>query len=144
MPYHSECLVYPGEYVPLQEAELILQTSKQPGMEMAMKPLVNMNELADCFIIEVAIPGAKREDILVQARDTILSIIVLNKCSNECTGKNLRMHEFDTEVTERHLLLPDNADTAFVRAEYREGILRLHIPKTQDPAIINSNRIIVY
>lgn len=141
--FHKECLVYPGEYIPLPAIEALLLELKSTGKESDIKPLVNMVELKNGFKVEVALPGIKREDIFIYAENNVLNIIVFHKNSEELKLK-LQIHEFDTEFLERHLILPADADTEFVCAEYDHGILRLHIPKKQVHSINNSSQIVVY
>jgi len=138
-----ECLVYPGEYIPLPGIEVLLNELKLTRKESAIKPLVNMEEYKGSYQIEVALPGIKREDIFIDVVDNILSVIVLHKNSDELKRK-LQIHEFDTDFLERHLLLPEDADAEFVGAEYKEGILCLHIPKRETHQKTNINQIVVY
>jgi len=137
-----ECFIYPGEYTPLPSVEVLLK--KATGRETALKLPVNMNDCGDCYMIEVIIPVVKREDIIIQVHDHILSITVWHKDSETFKKGNLQIHEFDSECLERHILLPIHADAAFVSAEYREGVLYLHIPKTKYPQKDLTNRIVVY
>jgi HSP20 family protein len=141
--YNRERLVYPGEYVPMQEVEALLEKLVLAGNDSVAKPLVNMDESRDCYKIEVAVPGVSREDFFIAVHDTTLSIVVLHK-EDEKVKKGLQMHEFDTTCFERHLLLPENADTEFVSAEYNQGILSLHIPKTYKPPKARTSQIVVY
>jgi len=143
LSYTKEYPVYPGEYIPLPEVEILLEELKKPGKDYVAKPLVNMNECKDCFKIKVVVPGARREDIFIYVHDNILSIVVLNK-DCEVLKEKLQIHEFDAECLERHILLPDNADSEFVSAEYRQGILNLHIPKTHESSKTNTKQIVVY
>jgi HSP20 family protein len=140
--YSKECLVYPGEYAPMQAVEARLEELLTSNDSVA-KPLVNMDECRDCYKIEVAVPGVRREDFFITAHDTRLSIVVLHK-EDEKVKKGLKMHEFDTNCFERHLLLPENADTEFVSAEYNQGILSLQIPKTYQPPKAGTSQIVVY
>ena len=106
--------------------------------------LYNMEELKDCFKIEVLIPGVKREDIFTYIEDNVLSVVVLNNnCEQFNTGK-LQIHEFDTGCLQRHILLPDNADAEFTSAEYKEGMLSIYISKTQEPSKTNTQHILIY
>jgi HSP20 family protein len=140
---YNECLVYPGEYIPLPGIAELLHDLKLTGKAPSIKPLLNMDELKDCYKIEVALPGIKREDIFIDVTDDFLSFIILHKHSEELKWK-LQIHEFDTDFLERHLLLPDDADTEFVCAEYKQGILSLHLPKSQAHQKTNINPIVVY
>jgi HSP20 family molecular chaperone IbpA len=62
---NNECLVYPGGYTPAMEMETLQREFKMPVDETVVTPPVNMNELADSFIIEVAVPGVRREDLFM-------------------------------------------------------------------------------
>ena len=139
----KEYSAYPGEYIPMPEAKVLLKKLKLTAKDSDAKPPVNMEEYEDCFKIEVIIPGVRREDIFIHVQDTILSIMVLHMACQELK-KKLQLHEFDTKCCERHILLTENADTEFVSAEYKQGILSLCIPKTQKPAPTNSQQIVVY
>lgn len=141
--YSKECLVYPGEYIPLPGIEMLVGQLSETTEESAIQPLVNMEELEDCFKIEVALPGIKREDIFVHVDDTILTIIVVHNNSAELKEK-LQIHEFDTDFLERHLPLPDKADAEFVCAEYRTGMLHIYIPKNPAHSKNTSGQIVVY
>jgi HSP20 family protein len=145
LPYPKEHPVYPGEYVPLPEKEALLAGLRIPGVDSAVKmPAVNMEELKDCFKIEILIPGAKREDIFTCIEDNVLSVVVLNNnCEQFNTGK-LQIHEFDTECLQRHILLPANADAEFAKGEYKDGTLSIYISKTQEPSKTNTQRIMIY
>jgi HSP20 family protein len=138
----DECLVYPGEYTPLPEARELMEGAKSSGKDTAQPP-VNIDEFGDYYKVAMIIPGVRREDILVYANDNILSVAVLQKECKE-TGKKLKMHEFDTRRNERHILLPEDADTEFVSAEYKQGLLSLYIPKTGEPSTSVTQQIIVY
>jgi HSP20 family protein len=140
----KEYPVYPGEYTPMPEVEALLEELKTPHKDSSAKPLVNMNECKDLFTIEVVVPGVRREEIYIHVHNNVLSIVVLHKDCVESKKEKLQIHEFDTECLERHILLPDNADTEFVSAKYREGILSLHIPKTHEPSKTYTNQIVVY
>lgn len=141
--YSKECLVYPGEYIPLPGIEVLVGQLCKTGEESAVKPLINMDELKDCFKIEVALPGIRREDIFIHMDDNILSIIVLHK-NSEVLKEKLQIHEFDTDFLERHLVLPNNADAEFVCAEYRLGMLNIYIPKNDKIPKNITGPIVVY
>lgn len=141
--HYKECLVYPGEYIPLPEVESLWKEILTTGKEPAAKPLVNVDEYSNSIKVEFMLGGIKREDIIIDIRENILSILVLHKCKKE-TKKALQPHEFETECMERHIMLPATADTEFLAAEYREGILSIYIPKTHKQVTASQNQIVVY
>jgi HSP20 family protein len=140
LPYMHQYSTYPGEFIPLPQAEVLLQ---QANEGMGSKPLVNLEENPDCYKVEVNVPGAKREDIFISVNDRILSIIVLRMaCEN--LQHSLQLHEFDNRPIKRQVYLPTNADTEFISAEYKEGIVYLHLPKSQQHPVLSIQRIAVY
>ena len=140
----KEYSVYPGEYVPMPEDEALLEELKIPANDSAAKPLLNMDEFKDCYIVEMRVPGVKRDEIIIHVHDDILSIAVLHREPGKIKRKKLQIHEFDSACLKRSIILPRNADSVFINAEYEAGILRLYIPKTKHPAKNPHTRIIVY
>jgi HSP20 family molecular chaperone IbpA len=57
---------------------------------------------------------------------------------------SLQLHEFDNRPIKRQVYLPTNADTEFISAEYKEGIVYLHLPKSQQHPVLSIQRIAVY
>lgn len=144
LPSAKECPIYPGGYNPLPEKEALFEKLMIDHKDSVIKPPLNLDEFKDYYKIEIMVPGAKREDIFIYVNDNFLYITVLHKM-NEKLGKNkLRIHEYDTECLERHILLPQDTDTEFISAEYRQGILQLHLPKTEELSKTTSKQIVVY
>lgn len=142
--HKSEYSIYPGNYVPmLNEIEIneeIVKT-KQDGIIM---PSVNITESADCYKVEIALPGVDREDFLVYAEKNVLSVYVLKHHQKVVDPEKFRLHEFSCNCFERHIELPGDADTEFVSAEYKEGILRIYVPIAPGQSIVQHTRIVVY
>lgn len=143
--FHSrDCLIYPGEYVPTPETEAYAKKLKKSHKESAHQLPLNMDELEDCFRIEVSAPGSRRENFFIYILENILSIIVFQKQHSVLKKEQLKIHEFDKDCMERHILLPVNADAEFSSATYREGILTLYLPKSKEPFKTNIKQLIVY
>lgn len=140
----KESIVYPGEYIPMPEVEKLLHGIISTHKGYTSKPLVNINEMIDSIKIDVAMPGIAREDLFVYAQCNTITILVLGK------GRKKRenwedVHEFDTECLERHIFLPDQADTDFMSAEFKQGILHLHMPKSrEEEPSFTGRQVIVY
>ena len=142
MIHTKECSVYPGEYTLLPETEALMKNLNISTISPGSKPLVNMEQQDDCFKIEMMVPGANREDLFIHINDNILSVFILH---GECEQKKeLQIHEFDSKCIERHIFLPSDADTEFISAEYKHGILTMHIPKSQHPIYSGISQIVVY
>ena len=142
--YSEKYRVYPGEYIPLLEPGDIEEEHRKRTNVKIEEPSVNVTELSDIFKIEVSVPGMKREDFLVQVHENILFVAVLHKRKQDET-RVARMHEFDDDFLERHIFLPPKADTQFISAEYKEGVLHFYLPKiTSQSSGPISAAIVVY
>lgn len=142
--YAEEYQVYPGDYAPLINGENISEELKISGMNNEAHLPVNIFELDDLLKVELVISGVKREDFLIQAGGNILSVYVIRKVEESSEGESVLSHDAGYEYFERHITLPDDADAEFVSAEYKEDVLRLHIPRTNQPSKNVHTRIVVY
>ena len=127
----------------LKEEE-VKEQLQRPHSGDSLLPPVNVIEYKDSFQVEVAIPGIKREEFMIHANRNILSVCVLHKECNITSDGNIQLHEFNYECFDRNIVLPKTADTEFMSAEYREGILYLNMPKSTGVAKNLHTRIVVY
>jgi HSP20 family protein len=143
-PYSEKRSVYPGEFIPKVRTEDIAgELNKQHKMPVT-EPLINVTEFAECFKVEVAVPGVSRDDFFINTDNNILSITVFHKEHPEKEKGSFQLHEFDCDCFHRHIILPENVDAEFVVAEYRAGVLHMYLPKTDHPLKQAPARIVVY
>ena len=140
--HNAGCTVYPGSYVPFLEDEEVEEVLNRPHRNEIVLPLVNVTELANSFKVEVAIPGVNREDFFIHANENILSVCVIHK-DEELLG-NVKYDTSDYECLDRDIVLPENADAEFISAEYKDGILCLHTPKSKRTNHNLHSTIVVY
>lgn len=107
-------------------------------------PPVNIEELADAFKMEIAIPGIKRENFLVNIDGHVLFVRVLHKRPGHKKGPNFKLRVFNDVCFERRINLPVNADAEFISAEYKGGILQVIMPKTTRPVKNLHMQVVVY
>ena len=143
--YPDKISTYPGEYKPLQRKFETLEEELSKPHEGASSPADNICETPEYYKIELAAPGLKREDFFVSINEHgHLSISALHKEPNRIENEKYRKHTFNYECFTRELLLPENIDTDFVKAEYRAGILAIWFLKTEKPYQKRTSTIIVY
>lgn len=138
----KEPLQYPGNFNPPPAIEKLLKELQQEGAVIST-PLVNLDEFTDYYKIEIVIPGAGREDILVYIQDNILSVAAAHRPRSGAAQKT-PIHEFDRKCFERHILLPEDADAAFIHAAFREGLLKLYVPKSVNVTLVSNREVVVY
>ena len=105
------------------------------GMEgLALKdwaPLVDITETENEYLIKAELPEVKRPDVRVTAQGGILTILGERRAEKEEKGKKFHRIERSYGSFERSFDIPDDADELKVTADFKEGILMIHLPKTE-------------
>lgn len=97
-------------------------------------PAVNIRETNDHFNIEVAAPGMKKEDFMIEVENdslTISSEVENNHEENDKEGRYTRK-EFSYSAFKRSFTLPQTVDSEKINASYTDGMLTISIPKKEE------------
>lgn len=96
-------------------------------------PAVNVSEDDKSYEIEVAAPGFNKEDLKINVEDDILTISAesKNETKENGNGRQYSRREYSYSAFTRSFTLPDNAKDDSISADYRNGILTLHVPKSK-------------
>lgn len=97
-------------------------------------PKVNIVEDDDSFSVEMAAPGMKKEDFHLELDNNTLTISSERTDENveEKNGKNFTKREFSYQAFQRSFYLPNTVDSEKIKAQYKDGILSLVIPKKEE------------
>jgi HSP20 family protein len=95
-------------------------------------PAVNIFENKNEFSIEVAAPGLDKKDFSVDFHNNVLSISCQKEFENEQQDEKIMRREFSYTAFKRSFSLPDGADNEKIKANYKEGILTITIPKREE------------
>lgn len=94
-------------------------------------PSVNVKDEEDCFCLEVAAPGLKKDDFKVEIDKGVLTIKSETKKEEKEETDNFTRQEFSFSSFSRSFWLPENVKSDEVEATYENGILKLVIPKEE-------------
>jgi HSP20 family protein len=94
-------------------------------------PLVDISEDDKEYLIKAELPEVKKEDVKVTAEEGTLTITGERKFEKEEKGKKYHRVERAYGTFVRNFSLPDNASAAKVSAEFKDGMLTVHLAKTQ-------------
>ena len=95
----------------------------------AWRPVADISETDQEYLVKAELPGINKEDVKIALQDGVLTISGERKVEEEQTDQNrIRIERFYGSFS-RSFALPDNVDTANVRAESKDGVLLVHIPK---------------
>jgi HSP20 family protein len=142
--YEPNLQIYPGSYVPLLNKDELQEEIKRSFKSESDLPTAGITELLDSYIIELSLPGLNREDFLIHADENILSVCVCHKSCEPMLKEAPAKQNFEFSLFDHHINLPQDADAAFISAEYSMGTLRFHIPKINQPVKNLHTRIVVY
>ena len=102
-------------------------------------PSVNSFENNDSFEIDLAVPGMKKEDFTIELNDKVL--VISSETSNTMENDKMRLNEFNFSSFQRSFRVPDSVDQDNIKANYKNGILKIKLPKRKE-SISKPNRVI--
>lgn len=95
-------------------------------------PAVNIQDNEREFLLELAIPGQKKEDFNIEVDNQVLSISMEKKEENEVKEDNFTRREFSYSSFRRAFTLPETVNEDGIEAKYEDGILRFVLPKKEE------------
>ena len=102
------------------------------GNEGSTVPRVNVIEDNENFRVEMAAPGMKKDDFHIELDNDMLTIHSEVSDNAEEGGDNYQRREFQYRSFKRSFYLPNTVEADKIEAKYRDGILRLVIPKKEE------------
>jgi HSP20 family protein len=100
--------------------------------EEAWSPCVDMSETKDNIIINAEIPGMNKEDVKVSVQDNVLTLSGERKQEKEEKNANYHRIERSYGSFSRSFTLPTPVQSDKVKAIYKNGMLRITLPKTEE------------
>jgi HSP20 family protein len=94
-------------------------------------PTVDITEDDKEYLIKAEIPEVNKNDVKVAVQDGVLSIQGERKQEKEEKGKRFHRVERSYGKFVRSFSVPDDAVEDKVRAEFKEGMLFVHLPKSE-------------
>jgi HSP20 family protein len=98
----------------------------------AWSPALDVREDKDSFLIRAELPGLKREDIEVSLQDGALVISGERKFEKTEVGVEVHRQERYYGKFQRALTLPEPIAADKVKADYKDGVLTVMLPKTEE------------
>ena len=92
-------------------------------------PAVNIAETEKEYMLQIAVPGLKKEDVKVSVAKNLLTISSeATESSESGEGKWMR-REFSFRAFRRSFEIPETVDRDRITARYENGILQVTVPK---------------
>ena len=107
----------------------------------ATAPAVNVKENEKAYVMEVAAPGLKKEQVHMDIdKDGFLNVAIENKAENKDENKkeHYLRREFSYSSYQQSYQLPDNVDREKISAKVSDGVLEIELPKVV-PSTVKDN-----
>ena len=101
---------------------------------MDWAPAVDITETDGEYLLKADLPAVKKENVKVEILDGTLSVQGERKQETEEKGRKFHRVERAYGRFERTLALPVDVDAATVTAEFKDGVLEVHLPKKAQAA----------
>lgn len=95
-----------------------------------MHPPINVFQQGDDLVAIIELPGVKPEELNIQAKGNTIRIAG-RKSVDYPEGASAHRRERLSGVFDRTLSVPMQIDAEDVKAEYRDGVLALFIPRAE-------------
>lgn len=94
-------------------------------------PAANVSEQEKAFVIELAVPGLKKDDFNVSVNNGLLTISAEKEEESNVEKENYTRKEFNFSSFRRTFSLPENVKEDEIEALYSDGLLKLMLPKME-------------
>jgi len=107
----------------------LLPSIDEPIASSEWSPLVDVEESDKEYTIKAELPEVKKENVKVELEDGSIRISGERKLEKE--EKGLRFHRLERSygAFERSFTLPEGTERKNVSAEFKDGLLKVHLPK---------------
>jgi HSP20 family protein len=93
-------------------------------------PEVDISQDDHEYLLKADLPEMKKDDVKVSVEDGILCVFGERKMEKETQNKKFHRIERSFGNFRRSFTLPEDADSTKVTAEFRDGVLKVHLPTT--------------
>lgn len=106
--------------------------AKEEAMTVAeWAPLVDITEDDKEYLIKAELPEVKKDDVKVAVDEDVLTITGERKFKKEEKGNKYHRVERAYGNFTRSFTLPEDVDPGKVSGEFKEGLLSVHLPKSE-------------
>jgi HSP20 family protein len=129
---------------PLQELDEIqarlgrlfpVRTTRTPeageGLLADWLPATDVHETEKEYVIKADLPEVAKEDVKVHLQEGVLTIEGERRREKEEKGKKFHKMEREYGRFVRRFVLPTEVEGTMVRAEFKDGVLNVHLPKSE-------------
>ena len=103
----------------------------EPAATTTWSPAVDIFETEGEIIVKAELPGMERKDITLHLENNVLSLRGERKFEKETKDENYHRIERSYGAFSRSFSIPATVDEENIRAEYKDGVLNIVLPKKE-------------
>ena len=111
-----------------------MATAKRPAGVGSWTPAVDIHETDDGFVIKAELPGVSKDDVSIDVHQNTLTLRGQRKHEAEVKEDQYHRVERSYGSFQRSFVLPTMVDQEKVQATFKDGVLELHLPKSEAPS----------
>ena len=96
------------------------------------RPVVDIFDTEKAIVINAELPGVSRDSITLDVKENVLTLKGERKSDEDVSQESYYRMERCFGTFERAFTLPSTVDPANITANFKDGILRIEIPKSQE------------
>lgn len=94
-------------------------------------PLVDVIEDEKEYLVKAELPEVKKDDVKITVQDEVLTVSGERTQEKEEKGKKFHRIERAYGSFSRSFTLPEDADASKIAADFKNGVLTVHLPKSE-------------
>lgn len=95
-------------------------------------PVADIYNNEKTITIHADLPGMTKEDISINVENRVLTLKGKRSYEDEVKEENFYRKERAFGTFQRSFTLPESVDTDSIRAEFKDGVLKIEIPKPEE------------
>ena len=106
--------------------------SQRLSLAQSCMPAVDVTETETEFLLSADMPGLDKKDVSIDIHDGVITIKGESAIDNEKSTDDYRIRERQLGSFNRSFRLPDNVNEVKVAAKFKNGVLKVTLPKTKE------------
>jgi HSP20 family protein len=103
--------------------------SPSEGVTANWHPVVDVYESDDAVVVKAELPGVDKKDVAVNLDGRILTLRGERSLEKEVKEEKFYRRERVYGKFERHFTLPEAVDPESIKADFKDGVLKIEIPR---------------
>lgn len=112
-----------------EELTLPVRWPRELGMKVEWKPTADIIESEKEYLIKAELPEVAKDDVHVEVAEGVLTLRGERRYEKKDESEKMQRMERFFGSFERSFVLPEDVEADKIAAEFKDGLLTLHLPR---------------